>query len=193
MDWCDIYHFKIDEMEYAPELLSKEEKVRAAKFAIEARRRDYTKCRVALKQLLSKYASIPISQLRIEYGEKGKPFLLEGPHFNMSHSTGRCSIAIANHPIGIDLEKIELSRDHLNIAQNFFCIEDVERVRADGISEFYKIWCGKEAYAKLKGESVWNYIKTANFPEIFCHTRYIDQYIEILCSAEKLKLTYIHK
>ena len=101
--------------------------------------------------------------------ERGKPYFsnMLDVHFSVSHSDDVFAFAIADVPVGIDVQKIKHRPDEeercLKIARRYFHTEEIAAVegRLESfwdyrgiVSTFYKIWCGKEAYVKLSGKGI---------------------------------------
>lgn len=80
--------------------------------------------------------------------ENGKPYCLEGPFFNVSHSFDCFVIAISwQLELGIDLEK---RRDNVNtdlIKKRFFTEDEFK-------CDFFDVWCQKEALLKYLGKGI---------------------------------------
>lgn len=89
------------------------------------------------------------------YTPEGKPKLKNIKYeFNLSHSGDYVALAVGKNAVGIDIQELERRLD-VNIAEKYF--HPCER----GITEkkdFYRLWTRKEAYAKLKGESLVTYL-----------------------------------
>ncbi len=96
---------------------------------------------------------IPLSQQHIAYGPYGKPYLRDYPnvHFNISHSGQYVACAVADRPIGIDVQIIGTYRP--DVAARACSGEELERIGAsdDPATEFTKLWTRKEAYLKMLG------------------------------------------
>ncbi len=108
---------------------------------------------ITLGLLVSEYSvtSLP----RIEYTEKGKPFLSGGSYFfNISHTGGCIFIAFSDSEIGIDAE-IRRVYDR-KIASK--CFSSAELSLLDNASDkdgaFTRIWTRKEAYVKYTGQGI---------------------------------------
>lgn len=91
----------------------------------------------------------------IRYGENGKP-MIEGIHFNISHSVNMAICAVSSERVGCDIEKVTKYRE--GIAERFFCKREVEYLNSlDGQQKteaFYRIWTMKESYMKMTGEGM---------------------------------------
>lgn len=91
----------------------------------------------------------------IRLGAQGKPdWDVEGLHFNLSHSGELAACAIADRPVGLDVQNACAYREAL--VQRFFCpgeraylAESENRDRAFG-----RIWVMKESYIKALGKGL---------------------------------------
>lgn len=95
----------------------------------------------------------PGRECAIVKGEHGKPAVADSPdfHFNVSHSGDWVVCALADRPVGVDVERI--GRDGLDIANRFFSEPEVELLRrAQDVSRcFAMLWTAKESYIKCVG------------------------------------------
>jgi 4'-phosphopantetheinyl transferase len=93
----------------------------------------------------------PALNWNVTYSEKGKPeFEPSNVHFNISHSANYVACAIADSPVGIDIEggrKVNRS-----VAKRYFTEEEIESIHSD--EDFFKIWTFKEALGKYTGEGL---------------------------------------
>lgn len=163
----DIRHFSAAEYEAAVREL---DKVKAAKLAKTRQRKDRLRSVLAdalARQMLSEALGCTTAQVEFVYNENGKPMLANGAlHFSITHSEDLVAVAVADRPIGIDMEKI---REILpRTAKKYFCPEerkylfghdahdvDYDAVPApDVLVRFFEIWTAKEAYIKACGEGL---------------------------------------
>jgi 4'-phosphopantetheinyl transferase len=143
-------------------ILSPDEKARAERFVFGHHRRAYVLSRCILRALLGRYISLPATDIQFSYGSKGKPHLLElnsRVRFNCSHSAGMVLYAITRHrDLGIDIEKIRPLQDMEEIAQRFFCPEEVRELWSfmppEREAAFFRCWSRKEAYVKAVGDGL---------------------------------------
>lgn len=114
-----------------------------------------------MRQILRQYSGGPAAELLLDFGA-GKPVVknVEGLHFSMSHASDLAVVAIARHPVGIDLEHV-----HKDLfGQSLFgealieqCLSDREQryVRALPAEQrnqaLYRCWTRKEAVLKALG------------------------------------------
>ncbi len=108
--------------------------------------------------ILARYAiknefGIPIAKQVFSTGEHGKPYLKNHSdiHFNISHSGQYVVCAVADVPIGIDVQKV--SEFNLSVAERVCNEQEITQIltSTDKASEFIKLWTQKEAYVKMLG------------------------------------------
>lgn len=113
---------------------------------------DTLRC-LAVALLLDK-AGIKENEVTVD--ENGKPSLKNGGYISISHSGEYCALAVADAPVGIDIEQIGRVDDR--IASRFFI--ETERQWAHGdAARLTVVWTVKEALAKLDGTGIkmlWN-------------------------------------
>ena len=90
------------------------------------------------------------------YGDNGKPSLKELPelHFNLSHCKQAVVCALANHPIGVDIEA--LGRYTEQLAKYTMNEEELAEINnaEDKDVAFTILWTKKEATMKLTGDGI---------------------------------------
>jgi 4'-phosphopantetheinyl transferase len=133
-------------------ILHPEEKIISASFKREKDRQRYIIGKAALRILLGNYLNINPTAVKFIPGENDKPALGEGCpiDFNISHSEDYMLIAIANTPVGIDIEYYN-TRYQINDMMHFVFSEGeilFIKNNADSYSAFYQLWTRKEAFLK---------------------------------------------
>ena len=104
-----------------------------------------------LRYGLKKYygiADIP----ELTFGEHGKPFLKECPglYFSMSHAKSRAVCAIADNPVGVDIQDIRpLSA---SAARKFLTDTELRQISTEDSAALCKAWSIKESYSKMTGK-----------------------------------------
>ncbi|MCR5783674.1 MAG: 4'-phosphopantetheinyl transferase superfamily protein [Clostridia bacterium] len=89
----------------------------------------------------------------VSFSETGKPFLVGSDiYFSLSHSKDICAVAIADCPVGVDVEKCRDGYNPLMVGRS---LSGNELAVFDG--DFTRIWCRKEAVAKMTGEGITGY------------------------------------
>lgn len=149
-----------DDIEALRSVLSEHERSRASRFVTERLQHDYIVSHGMTRLILGRYVECMPAELAFVQGEHGKPALdprhASPVRFNLSHSGGKCLIAITNgREVGVDVEKIRRLEDWLEIAKRFFSTRETEQLlllpeamRHDG---FFATWSRKEAYIKAIG------------------------------------------
>jgi 4'-phosphopantetheinyl transferase len=99
------------------ELLSADERERAARFRFDADRDAYASARSALRRELGARLRVDPRALVFGYEPNGKPYVDGAPHFNVSHTREAFAIAIcADAPVGVDVELARPERASLAAA-----------------------------------------------------------------------------
>lgn len=153
------------EVESLLPLLNQEEQERAARFKFSVPRNQFVISRALLRQVLGRYLRIEARGVQFRTTTNGKPELAtaSGVHvdlrFNLSHTAGAAVIAITQRrQVGIDVERIRMDTNALELAERFFSRPEVEWLRSQPASEqipaFFTCWTGKEAYIKANGEGL---------------------------------------
>ncbi|HET7007050.1 MAG TPA: 4'-phosphopantetheinyl transferase superfamily protein [Candidatus Binatia bacterium] len=143
------------------ELLSPDERERAARFHFEQHRRRYLIAHIALHEILGRYLQIDPATLFFDLGSNGKPKLptalaASGVEFNLSHSNEMALLAVnCIGELGVDIEYVKPDFKFQEIAERFFTAKEVAAMR--GLppdlqrQAFFKCWTSKEAFLKAKG------------------------------------------
>lgn len=143
------------------QMLSEDERARAARFHFERDRQRFTATRALLRMILGSYIGADPKALQFRYSDKEKPSLISenagSPvEFNVSHSGTTALLAFARgRALGVDVELMRQDFDHAAIAARFFS-EDEQRqlaalAPADRYEGFFRCWTRKEAYIKAVG------------------------------------------
>jgi len=151
----DVWTFDVEQFEQAAtsEVLSAEEKQRAARFHFARDRLCYTLSHTWLRQVLSKYTLRAASDIEIRTERNGKPYLAQRSiEFNLSHTDELTAIAVCRSPVGVDVERVR------QVGQPLFAMigrEDAETIAHLEQSErqvaFFQCWARKEALLKAAG------------------------------------------
>jgi 4'-phosphopantetheinyl transferase len=143
------------------ELLSPDERERAARFHFDQHRRRYLIAHIALHEILSRYVHIDPARLYFDLGSNGKPRLpaamaSSGVEFNLSHSNEMALLAVSRiGELGVDIEYAKPDFKFQEIAERFFTAKEVAAMRGLPTElqrqAFFKCWTSKEAFLKAKG------------------------------------------
>ncbi len=141
--------------------LSIDEIDRGSKFRFPEHKRRFIVARGILRQLLSNYLNISPKSVKFDYGDRGKPQILQSNtvhplQFNISHSQEYALFGFTiDSLIGVDIEYLREMPDAAKIAQRFFSPREFDLIKNLAIEEqsklFLKIWTAKEAYLKAIG------------------------------------------
>lgn len=138
-----------------PALLSASERTRAARFRRPEAERRYVAARTWMRLVLA--AEIGSTPQGVDLAETptGKPVVRDGPHVSLSHSGDLAVLAVADAPVGVDVEQVDPERWERGAAALVF--SPAERDTLDALTgrardhAFYRTWTRKEAWAKLTG------------------------------------------
>ena len=126
-------------------------------------------------------------QIEIAAHSNGKPFVKHQHksmtlHFSLSHSDKMIALAFQkNHPLGVDIEKIQQADKYENVIQQYFTSDEQKQIAHSDNAAFFKIWTQKEAIGKVSGLGI------ANLPENTIPENYeistvsLDEYILSTC------------
>lgn len=148
--------------------LSRAERKRASGFARLQDRIRFVATRIALRRLLGQRLGCAPEEVPIVFGAHEKPELAPPKrfHFNLAHSHERGMIAIADTPVGVDVEWINTNTDWPPLAARVLHPE--ERAVLDALAEaeavrgFFTHWARKEAVLKALGTGF--YTESRSFP-----------------------------
>lgn len=86
------------------------------------------------------------------FGIYGKPYFKGLPEFNISHAGDFVVLAVAELPVGIDIEK-KVKEDYLTLGKTFLCDYEYNLLNesAHPCSLFFELWTRKESYLKMTG------------------------------------------
>jgi 4'-phosphopantetheinyl transferase len=143
------------------QILSADERARAARFHFSRDRQFFTATRALLRTILGSYLDSDPAELVFRYSENEKPSLSPSQsgsevEFNVSHSGERALLAFARgRALGVDVEKLREDFDHAAIARRFFSEQEQRQLAAlapsDRYHGFFRCWTRKEAYIKAQG------------------------------------------
>jgi len=143
-------------------LLSIQERNRAARFAFERDSLRFRLCRAMLRLGLGWYLQRSPRDIELAAGAWGKPFLTDGSElrFNVTHSEGLGLIAFTTvGEVGIDVESLDRPVDAVDIASTYFSRSELAMI-ADGttlrerVRKFLCLWTRKEAVLKAAGYGI---------------------------------------
>ena len=141
--------------------LTADEQARAERYLSATVRHQFVITRGHLRRLLSLILGTTPKEARIIYTASGKPVLAgesANLHFNVTHTEGLALIAMAQQPIGIDVERLRPVSEPEALVRRFFSPRECEKflslpesLRPEG---FFRGWTCKEAVIKAAALSV---------------------------------------
>ncbi len=139
--------------------LTVEERERANRYKIAKPRHQFVTGRGLLRQILGECLGVGPLEVPITYTGAGKPVLAVGDlHFNVTHTDAVALIALANQPVGIDVEQVRKLTNPDGLVERFFSAAECEAYRALPPEMqprgFFRAWTCKEAIIKAAGLSV---------------------------------------
>ncbi len=102
---------------------------------------------------------------QICYTEQGKPYFPDSDlHFSISHSKNHVFCCLSHRNVGIDAEECDRDID-LRLAEKFLSPTEKRHfaAAADKRECLLRLWVLKEAYGKLLGKGIGNYLANTNF------------------------------
>ncbi|QRN40667.1 MAG: 4'-phosphopantetheinyl transferase superfamily protein [Neisseriaceae bacterium] len=131
----------------------------------------YLKSHLLMKIILAKKISQSIHGLNSYFysNQYGKPYLLNGPFFSISHTNGLFAIAISDFDVGVDIE---------NISRNILTFEDLDFILGKAEKDFiatisdsekdlvllWHIWVRKESIVKALGYGLYQPLEHVVIP-----------------------------
>lgn len=162
----DIWTIALDDpaadMPRLRSLLSGDEFERMERFRFEHLQRHFAVAHGALRLILSTYLKTQPERIQFALGHRKKPALADPPaalEFNLTHSGQMAAVAVADCPVGIDVERVRAMPDLLAVASRFFAPAEAAEVQAapepERTSMFFRIWTRKEAFVKCVGDGLY--------------------------------------
>ena len=139
----------------AMDAAASERRARAQRTRSDAARAQILTAGLLLRRALSA-AGVPEAEQDYAAGPFGKPYLPARPdvHFSLSHSGSRVLCAVADRPVGCDIQ--EMRPCSLRLAERWYTDAEQQRVFSQTgedarLEMFYRIWTLKESFIKYTG------------------------------------------
>jgi 4'-phosphopantetheinyl transferase len=139
------------------DLLSDDERARAAHLVFEAHRNAFVIAHAFVRATLSRYATVAPSDWSFATNDYGRPRVCQPSFgdldFNLAHSDGIAVCLVGRGIIGIDVEDV-FRRAPLDVVNQYFSAIEVESLMQQPIEmrprRFYEYWTLKESYIKAR-------------------------------------------
>ena len=143
----------------AEAVLSREELLRAGRFALVRDRERFIAAHGALRMVLGLYLSADPQSLEFRTGPMGKPALIQtftDLRFNLSHSADLALIAVTRvREVGVDIERVQREIEIDPIVEHYFDPTEAWDLRIspphERVEKFFDLWTRKEACVKAEG------------------------------------------
>lgn len=163
-DWSPVVRFASIDAERAFaaawELLTPDEVARAERYHHAKDRRLFVFARALIRAALARQTGQDPADLVLTRSAQGKPFI-EGfgadLHFNLSYRGAHIALALSARPVGVDIERLPLAVDPVQVASRFFSMDERAYVFSDARDverRFARIWTRQEAVLKLLGHGL---------------------------------------
>ncbi|MDL5026833.1 4'-phosphopantetheinyl transferase superfamily protein [Vibrio sp. TMPB1044] len=173
-DLCD----DIDIKSHLKETLTADEIEKVERYRVPSSQVQAMYVRNYLRGVLSCYSDLTPKAWRFEYGEKGKPRLIEkqqietGLNFNISHSKEYLLIAVCQREgkslqLGVDIEHARSSTNIDSIMKHYFSDTELtdllELSKEEQRERFFDLWALKESYIKATGKGLATSLRSFSF------------------------------
>ena len=143
----------------AEAVLSRDELLRAGRFAHVLDRERFISAHGALRMVLGLYVSMDPQSLEFRTGPMGKPALVQtftDLRFNLSHSGDLALIAVTRgREVGVDVERVQRDIEFDPIVEHYFEPAEAWDLRTapphERVGKFFDLWTRKEACVKAEG------------------------------------------
>lgn len=146
------------------DILAEDENARADRFHFKTHRDKFLVGHAALREILSRYLSLPAKSISFCNNEYGKPEIEKrlNPNnlqFNLSHSGDWALIAVTiGRRVGVDVEQIRPDVECLSLARSYFSKSEYQSLlpleEKACRRSFFACWTRKEAFIKAIGEGL---------------------------------------
>jgi 4'-phosphopantetheinyl transferase len=181
-----FYSYRLDDTLYRTcraclSVLSKREQATLDNFLDFSAYRNFLCGRVLVRHLIARRLNVSPESLELELTKHGKPFLRgqEKLLFNISHTHQEICFALADKPVGIDVE--QYSNQNIEFLHNALTPEEKRTIHSCVGTEkkrcLIKIWTAKEAIAKCAGTGITKEILSVNLSAyIFTNTAIVERF-----------------
>lgn len=144
------------------QLLNPAESLRAGKYKQQKDNQRFIVSRAAQRIILGRYLQTPPAELEFILGDNKKPYLLGNDgdvlHYNLSHSGNWIVLAVAQSPLGADVEFVDPAFPFQDILEDNFSREEVDYI-GTSTERFFALWTRKEAFLKATGQGLGDHLK----------------------------------
>jgi len=125
----------------------------------------YAMSQGGLRRIASLYLERDWRGVDVLRRERGKPYIIEAPEFNLSHTVGQVYAAFSSHAVGLDIESVDRRVNAPDLAQKYFSPIEAAHIAAQPENRinalFLRYWVCKEATVKLSGDGIYHGLRDA--------------------------------
>lgn len=143
--------------------ISREKRERLLRYRHLSDRQNGVFAEVLLRCMISVRWDVPYSDIALQTGPYGKPFIANVPgcEFSLSHTNNALAVALSDKPVGVDVEKVRdmdmaISEKVFSEAEKTWLLETPE----DQNRRFFELWTKKEALVKYIGCGISSKLKS---------------------------------
>lgn len=123
----------------------------------------------AILQQLLKISLNTSDKVLIFTNKNGKPYVNQPISFSHTNSANLYAYVISKDcEVAIDLEQMKIKSDVLKLAKRYFAAKEFLHLKRLNETEqqmcFFELWTRKEAWCKLDGGNLWNYLSRSVMP-----------------------------
>lgn len=127
---------------------------KAAQYSRYIKKNDQLRC-IAGGILLTEIINGGNTTYTIQYHTNGKPYIENKSEFNLSHSGDFALLAVADRPVGCDIQK-HSAINYEGLAKRRFHPDELHLLKhsREAANTFFNIWALKESYIKQTGQGL---------------------------------------
>lgn len=161
--WCMRISDGVEMLPVYKELLNPDELERAGKYFQLKDQHRFVISRGMQRLVLGRYLNIAPDKLEFVPGDNKKPKIANSSNevlfYNLSHAGDRILLAVANSPVGIDVEYIDPDFEFKDILPDNFSVQEIAWINeANSTERFYQLWTRKEGFLKATGKGLGDHL-----------------------------------
>lgn len=161
--WCTRISEGLVLLPVYKELLNTDELMRAGKYFQLKDQQRFIISRGMQRMVLGMYVKTAPDKLEFALGENKKPKILNinGKElcYNLSHAGDRILLAVANSPVGVDVEYLDPDFDFKDVLPGNFSSQEIAWIaEVNSTERFYQLWTRKEGFLKATGKGLGDHL-----------------------------------
>lgn len=157
--WCTSISEGVEMLPVYRAPLNADELARAGKYFQLKDQQRFVVSRGMQRMVLGRYLNNAPDKLEFILGDNKKPKIAhnssEPLFYNLSHAGDRILIAVANSPVGVDVEYLDPDFDFKDILPDNFSGQEIAWINeTNSLERFYQLWTRKESFLKATGKGL---------------------------------------